>query len=413
MRWEQGMLILENASVFDGLSADLMDGAHVVVEDGRIRAVDTGVPPAGGEHIDLAGRMLMPGLIDCHVHLVATSANLGVLDREPATLTALKAREISEAMLNRGFTSVRDAGGADRGLALATEQGLIRGPRVFYSGRALSQTGGHADGRALVDGVESCACCLAVVRFAHIADGVDEVRRAARSELRLGATQIKIMASGGVASPSDPIWNLQYSEEEIRAAVWEATSWRTYVMAHAYTPEAIARCVRFGVRSIEHGNLIDRETAMLMAEHGAWLVPTLVTYDSLHRYGSDYGLPAVSAAKVDDVRLQGLEALAIARDAGVAIAFGTDLLGGMHKDQNHEFIIRAEVQSPLEILKSATSDAARLLQREGELGVIAPGARADLIAVDGNPFDDIALMDGQGETIPLVVKGGQVLKHAL
>ena len=407
------MLVLKNARLFDGVAAELREGLHVVVEDGRIRAVDAGAPPAGGDTLDLAGRTLMPGLIDCHVHLVATSANLGVLEREPATLTALKAREISQGMLNRGFTSVRDAAGADRGLALATEQGLIAGPRIFYSGRALSQTGGHADGRSLVDGVESCACCLSVVKFAHIADGVDEVRRAARNELRLGATQIKIMASGGVASPSDPIWNLQYSEEEIRAAVWEATSWRTYVMAHAYTPEAIARCVRFGVRSIEHGNLIDAATAALMAEHDAWLVPTLVTYDSLHRYGPEYGLPKVSAAKVDDVRLQGLEALAIAAKAGVNIAFGTDLLGGMHKDQSREFVIRAEVQSPHDILKSATSDAARLLQREGELGIVAPGALADLIAVDGNPLEDLALLDGQGEAIPLVMKGGQVMKNAL
>lgn len=405
-------LVLRNARLFDGVSNALRDDVHVVVEDGRVKAVEEGRAPAG-DGFDLAGRVLMPGLIDCHVHLVATSANLGVLEREPATLTALKAKQIAEAMLHRGFTAVRDAGGADRGLALATEQGLIAGPRVFYSGRALSQTGGHADGRAMVDGVESCACCLSVVKFAHIADGVDEVRRAARAELRLGATQIKIMASGGVASPSDPIWNLQYSEDEIRAAVWEAESWRTYVMAHAYTPEAISRCVRFGVRSIEHGNLIDRETAALMAEHGAWLVPTLVTYDSLHRYGREYGLPVVSAAKVDDVRLQGLEALAIAKDAGVNIAFGTDLLGGMHKDQSHEFAIRAEVQTPFEILKSATSDAARLLQREGELGTVAPGALADLIAVDGNPLEDVAVLEGQGEAIPLVLKNGQVMKSLL
>ena len=404
---------LTNARLFDGVNSELRDGAFVLVEDGRIREIGDGMAPDADNVIDLGGRTLMPGLIDCHVHLVATSANLGVLEREPATLTALKAREIAEAMLNRGFTSVRDAGGADRGLALATEQGLIAGPRVFYSGRALSQTGGHADGRALVDGVESCACCLSIVKFAHIADGVVEVRRAARAELRLGATQIKIMASGGVASPSDPIWNLQYSEEEIRAAVWEATSWRTYVMAHAYTPEAISRCVRFGVRSIEHGNLIDAPTAALMAGHGAWLVPTLVTYDSLHRYGVEYGLPAVSAAKVDDVRLQGLEALSLARQAGVNIAFGTDLLGGMHKDQSREFVIRSEVQTPLEILKSATSDAARLLQREGELGVVAEGALADLIAVDGDPLADISLLDGQGEAIALVIKGGAVMRNAL
>ena len=256
-------------------------------------------------------------------------------------------------------------------------------------------------------------CPTADADFATIADGVDEVRKAARTELKRGATQIKIMASGGVASPSDPIWNLQYSEEEIAAAVWEATSWRTYVMAHAYTPEAISRSVRLGVRSIEHGNLIDEATAKLMAQHDAWLVPTLVTYDSLHRDGGEYGLPAVSLAKVDDVRLQGIEALAIAKKAGVNIGFGTDLLGGMHKDQSAEFKIRSEVQTPAEILKSATSENAKLLRQEGRLGSIVEGAHADLIAVRGNPLDNLELLEGQGAHLDLIMKGGIAFKNEL
>lgn len=405
--------VLKDCSIFDGLSDGLLEDGYVVIEDGAIREVGSGVAPAGDQIMDLGGRTLLPGLIDAHVHLIATSADLGSIGRDPASLTAHRAGAIAEAMLMRGFTTVRDAGGADWGLDLAIKEGLIKGPRLFYSGRPLSQTGGHGDGSSRTRDWAICTCCSTAADFATIADGVDEVRKAARTELKRGATQIKIMASGGVASPSDPIWNLQYSEEEIAAAVWEATSWRTYVMAHAYTPEAISRSVRLGVRSIEHGNLIDEATAKLMAQHDAWLVPTLVTYDSLHRDGGEYGLPAVSLAKVDDVRLQGIEALAIAKKAGVNIGFGTDLLGGMHKDQSAEFKIRSEVQTPAEILKSATSENAKLLRQEGRLGSIVEGAHADLIAVRGNPLDNLELLEGQGAHLDLIMKGGIAFKNEL
>ncbi len=403
--------VLSNGLLFDGLSDRLVQGGYVVIEGDRIIEVGEGGAPDGDLIIDLDGRVLMPGLIDAHVHLLATTADVGAIGDDPASLTALRGGKIAEAMLNRGFTTVRDAGGADWGMAMAIEEGLIAGPRLFYSGRVLSQTGGHGDARPRVYDWSNCQCCLPNVQFTAIADGVDEVRKAARTELRRGASQIKIMASGGVASPTDPIWNLQYSEEEIAAAVWEAESWRTYVMAHAYTPEAISRCLSLGVRSIEHGNLIDRPTLELMKEKDAWLVPTLVTYDSLHRYGAEYGLPPVSVAKVDDVRTQGLDALAMAKDVGVNIGFGTDLLGGMHKDQSNEFAIRTQVMDPVEVLRQATSANARLLNQEGQLGVLAPGAFADVIAVDGNPLDDISCLDGQGEAISLIMKAGVAVNN--
>ncbi|MBT3333708.1 MAG: amidohydrolase family protein [Rhodospirillaceae bacterium] len=406
------LTVLHNALLFDGQSPDLVDDTYVVIEDDRIKEVGQGgVVPKGDQVIDLGGQVLMPGLIDAHVHLIATTADLGSIGNDPASLTAMRGGRIAEGMLQRGFTAVRDAGGADWGMAMAIEEGLIAGPRLFYSGRVLSQTGGHGDSRPRVYDWEGCQCCLPSAQFTAIADGVDEVRKAARTELRRGATQIKIMASGGVASPTDPIWNLQYSEEEIAAAVWEATSWRTYVMAHAYTPEAISRCVRLGVRSIEHGNLIDRASLELMREKDAWLVPTLVTYNSLHKYGADYGLPPVSVAKVDDVRIQGLEALALAHEMGVNIGLGTDLLGGMHKDQSNEFVIRAQVMPEVDVLRSATSQNAKLLNMEGELGVVASGAYADLIAVRGNPLEDISCLDGQGEALSLILKGGVILKN--
>lgn len=279
-----GRMILTDCTLLDGTSADLREGMHILIEDNRIREVsETPITAAGAQIIDLKGKTLMPGLIDAHVHLIATSLNLGQLAYEPVSLTMARARHIAEGMLQRGFTTIRDAAGADWGLAAAIEQGLIAGPRVFYAGRALSQTGGHGDFRPRTWDADSCACCTSGAQFSVIADGMPAVQKAAREELRRGATQIKIMASGGVASPTDPVWNVQYSEDEIRAIVWEARSWRAYVMAHAYTPEAMVRCVRNGVRSIEHGNLIDQPTAAFLASEGAFLVPTLVTYEALHR----------------------------------------------------------------------------------------------------------------------------------
>jgi imidazolonepropionase-like amidohydrolase len=407
-------IVLQHCTLLDGTSPDLREGMHVLVEEERIREVsDRPLTAPEAQVIDLKGKTLMPGLIDAHAHLIATTLNLGQLALEPVTLTTARARLIAEGMLQRGFTTIRDASGADWGLAAAIAYGLIDGPRLFYAGRALSQTGGHGDFRPRTWEADHCACCMAGAQFAVIADGVPAVQQAAREELRRGATQIKIMASGGVASPTDPVWNLQYSEDEIRAIVWEARAWRTYVMAHAYTPEAIVRCVRNGVRSIEHGNLIDRETAALMAREHAFLVPTLVTYEALHREGKQWGLPQVSIDKIKDVREAGLQSLEYARAAGVKMGFGTDLLGETHHYQSLEFSIRAQVLSPFEVLQSATTVNAELLQRPGELGVLTPGALADMLVVDGNPLNDLSLLQEQGKHLLLIMKGGKLFKNAL
>ena len=251
-----------------------------------------------------------------------------------------------------------------------------------------------------------CGCCAPTQAIGVIADGVDEVRKAVRGELKRGAHAIKIMASGGVASPSDPIYALQYSDEEIACAVWEASAWRSYVLAHAYTPESIHRAVRLGVRSIEHANLIDTPTAEYMAARQAFAVPTLVTYEALAEEGPALGLPPESMAKLDGVRVAGLGSLEILDRAGVRMGFGTDLLGAMHRRQSDEFVIRRQVLPAAAVLRSATSINAALLQKEGELGVIAPGALADLILVDGDPLADIGVLTGRGERIPFVMKGG-------
>ena len=408
------LVLFRNGKLFDGLAGESRGGMEVLVENDRIKEVsDTPIAAGDARVVDLGGRTLMPGLIDAHFHAVAADPNISQVENMPPSLIAQYSRGFLEASLGRGFTTIRDAGGADYGLARAIETGLIAGPRLFYSGRALSQTGGHGDFRPYEQGHALCSCGLGARVFSRIVDGVAEVRRAARDELRKGAAQIKIMASGGVASPSDPAWVLQFSEEEIRAVVWEAHSWRTYVMAHAYTPQAIRRCVEYGVRSIEHGNLIDAETAAYVAEQGAFVVPTLCTYDALSKHGAALGFPKVSLEKVDSVRTAGLEALELLRAAGVKIGFGTDLLGAMHEHQLSEFAIRAQVLPAADILRQATSINAELLNRSGDLGVVATGALADLIVVDGDPVADIGLLSGQGEAVLMVMKGGAVYKDLM
>ncbi len=409
-----GQLLVDNATLLEPAVGELRPGASLLIEDERVVEVALDgralrASAADARRIDAAGRTLMPGLIDAHVHAVLTTLDLAALEKRPVTLVAQEARLLLEAMLRRGFTTVRDAGGSDWGLAEAVDRGLVRGPRLLFSGRVLSQTGGHGDFRPRDDAPDLCGCRIYTNGFSHVADGVPAVRKAAREELRRGASQVKIMASGGVASPSDPIWNLQYSSEEMEAIVEEAQSWRTYVMAHAYTPEAIARAARAGVRSIEHGNLIDRETAALLAECGAFLVPTLVTYFKIDELGRALGFPEVSQRKVRDVLDAGLASLEIARDAGVPMGFGTDLLGETHRFQNEEFRIRAEVLSPLEVLRSATTVNAELLNRTGEIGTLAPGAYGDLLLVDGNPLEDVTLLAEPEKHVALVVKGGEVV----
>jgi imidazolonepropionase-like amidohydrolase len=246
-----------------------------------------------------------------------------------------------------------------------------------------------------------------------LADGVDEVRRAVREQLRQGADHIKIMVSGGVASPYDPLDSLQYTTDEIRAAVEEAAVFKRYVCAHAYAAEAVARAVEAGVRVIEHGNLLDAPTAKLMADRGAFLVPTLVAYDGIARHGGRWGMGAESLEKNQVVMAAGLRSLELARAAGVRMAFGSDLLGQLQPDQSKEFAIRSQVLSPLEILRSATLVGAELLGRTGELGVVAPGALADLLVVDGDPLRDLTLLQGQGERLSLIMKAGALYKNRL
>jgi imidazolonepropionase-like amidohydrolase len=268
------MILFEHADILDAASGTLLKDRFVLVEGDTIsRVSEQPISAPGARVVDARGRVLMPGLIDCHVHVLASMLNIGRLARMPNVLAVLRAVPILRGMLMRGFTTVRDAGGADWSLAEAVRTGTVQGPRIFPAGRALSQTGGHGDFRERSDVIEPCPCTPKVGAIGRVVDGVDAIRRAVREEIQMGATQIKIMASGGVASPTDPIHYLGFSEDEVRAAVEEASNADTYVMAHAYTGRAIARAVRCGVRTIEHGNLVDAEAARVMADHGAIAVP--------------------------------------------------------------------------------------------------------------------------------------------
>lgn len=407
-------VIFSNARLLDGTQDMAIPDRHVLVDGGVIREVsDRPISASGARVVDLAGKTLMPGLIDCHVHVIATTTNLSLNAELPNTLVALRSARIMHGMLMRGFTSVRDLGGADYGLVMAVEQGLIEAPRLVICGKALSQTGGHTDYRGRYHSRDVEWYRDRAGSLGRIVDGVADVRRACREEIKGGADFIKIMANGGVSSPSDPIAFLGLSSEEVAAAVEEARNAQTYVAAHVYTDEAIRRAVELGVRSVEHANLITPSTARLVKERGAYVVPTNVTFDRLAKEGASFGLPPESVAKIEDVREQGLAALEVLHDAGVMMAYGSDLLGEMHHHQSDEFILRGERLPAIEVIRSATVNAAKVLRQEGRLGVIAAGAHADLIVVDGDPLEDLTLLTGQGRHMPAIMKAGRFVKDVL
>jgi imidazolonepropionase-like amidohydrolase len=409
-----GSYLFTGGRFLDPRRDELIDGIELLVEDNLVKEVsDRPITTAGAQRIDIGSRTLMPGLIDAHIHLVLTEVNLQMLADVPLTLLAAKGSVAMRAMLERGFTTLRDTGGADWGIKAAVEQGLFVGPRLFIAGQPLSQTGGHGDFRKRTQTQTFCACCSGLTWASRVADGVPDVIKAARDELRKGADHIKLMVSGGVASQLDPLESLQYRIDEIEAAVEEATRWGTYVCAHAYSPEAIARAVRAGVRTIEHGNLIDVPTAALMAERGAFLVPTLVTYDAMRRRGRDYGLSPYSLAKNEVVLEAGMRSLETARNAGVKIGFGSDLLGQLQNEHCGEFMLRGEAMSAPEVIRSATLVNAEIVQQMGKLGELVPGAFADLLVVDGNPYQDLSVFRSDGGRLDGIMANGAFVRNRM
>jgi imidazolonepropionase-like amidohydrolase len=409
-------LLVRNATVFDSGAGRLRPGCQIVIEGERIAFVgETAVQvDDAAQVIDAGGRVVLPGLIDAHVHVVAASHDLSGLALQPPSLVTAQSSQILHGMLQRGFTTVRDAAGADFGLQEAVARGLFEGPRLFIAGFPISQTGGHADMRPKgVRQREFFCTCAGLGLIGAIADGVGEVRRAVREQVRNGANQIKIMAGGGVSSPTDPLEGTQFSVEELRAACEEAEAANLYAMAHAYSPRAVTRAVQAGVRSIEHGNLIDAATARVMKAHGAYLVPTLATYVALVDEGERLGWSADMLDKLKRVHARGIESLQIARAEGVPIVFGTDLLGHMHPRQGIEFELRLGAMSPVEVLQSATIVAARLMRQEGQLGELRAGAWADLLVVDGDPTQELSMLSDAQRGPRLVMKAGRVYRDRL
>jgi imidazolonepropionase-like amidohydrolase len=404
--------LFRNAHILDAERGDYLPESSVLVEGDRILEVGgADIRAREVQRFDLRGLTLMPGLIDAHVHVTAVTADLAQLSEwSPAYVTARAAR-VLWGMLRRGFTTVRDVGGAEYGLAQALDEGYLEGPRLIFGGKALSQTGGHGDFRS--PGRQAYDRCHGSPARAVICDGVDEVRKAAREELRRGAHHLKLLLSGGVASPTDRVDSVQFSREEIRAAVEEAEAANRYVVGHAYTSRAINRGLECGVRSIEHGNLMDESSLPYFQESGAFYVPTLATYAALAARGREFGLPEHSHRKVFEVLDAGLHALELAHRAQLPLVYGTDLLGGMHDEQLSEFTLRRQVQPPAAILRSATTTAARLLRMEGQVGVVAPGASADLLVVEGDPLQDLAVLTDPERRLKLVMARGRLCVNHL
>jgi len=396
-----------NVTLRDGRIVQISEGPNETVT-GAVMGAVTGDPNPTRE-IDASSLTLLPGLIDAHFHPVSASFDISAVDRSHPSLRALDARQHLESALMRGFTTVRDAGGGDIGLVRATELGLIRGPRLLIAGKALSQTGGHGDMRP-ADAVPVCSCGYSGALSA-VVDGPDQMRHAVREQLRQGASQIKLFVSGGVLSPTDPLWMNQFTDEEIRAAVDEAETRRTYVMAHAHTADAVLRCIRNGVRSIEHGTLMNRESADAVAAAGAFVVPTLAVVDALRQDSAR--LPPGAGEKLAMIADQNAESLEICIAAGVKLGLGTDLFGPLRDRQAHEFAVRGRVQSAADIIHSATRVNAELINMAGQIGTIAPGACADIIGVDGDPFSDLSVLGEPERHLKLVIRGGEVVLNRL
>ncbi|CZR69766.1 related to linoleate diol synthase [Phialocephala subalpina] len=404
-------IVFARANVINPVDGSVQEDVSVYVAGGHIKTIskaDELENTEGVHHVDLDGKFLCPGLIDCHVHLVAVpgASDLESTAHMSSAIAALRMPYLCGQMLDRGFTSVRDCGGAQAALKQAIDENLVRGPQLFIAGHGLSQSGGSGEERSIHDHKQSC--CGAVLAVARICDGVPECMKAAREELRCGADFIKIFAGGGVTSPTGSLDNLNFSVGEIAAIVNVAKNAGTYVTAHAYTPQAIRQAIELGVRGIEHGNFIDESTAKLMAEKSVFLTPTLVAYAAVEAFPFPNFLPPASAAKAKGVLEAGLRSLKIASEAGVTLCYGSDLLGPLHDAQTHEFSLRRRVLTDLKVLQSATVNAARMMGQD-KLGALRPGFLADFIILNKNPLEDVTILDDPDRHLLAVVKGGRVV----
>lgn len=412
------MHVLTNGRIFDGEGDGLIDGVSIFVRGGEIVEVSDRPPsPDDGMVFDCKGGTLLPGLIDAHVHAFAFTADPHEADQAPETLLGCWSGYMLGRMLDRGFTTVRDAGGGDFGLAQALDRGYVRGPRLYYCGRALCQTGGGFDTRNHRDASNparhklECGCGY-YSAFAAVCDGVDDVRKAIRENLRRGASFVKFFGSGDVTTTGSRVQAMEYSDEEIAVIVDESNRHGVYCTAHVHPDHAIARAIRLGVPCLEHGSLISPETARMAASEGTFIVPTVAVVDAFARRADEVGLQPETRAKLEYVRERLQEGLSHMREAGVRIGLGSDLLGKLESDQMRELDLRAAVFSPVEILRQATSTNAEIIGEKGRLGVIRAGAFADIILVDGDPTTDIGAISDEAR-ITMVMKAGRFEKGGI
>ncbi|KAI9632760.1 uncharacterized protein MKK02DRAFT_41070 [Dioszegia hungarica] len=412
---------LINATIVDAAGGKLMDGEYAIrVEKGEIVSVDAQKGARldnGVKQIDVKGKFICPGLIDAHVHVCAVPgvATMGDMVRLNPQVVTLRSTYILKGMLQRGFTTVRDTGGATKFIANAISEGLIEGPRLFQCGKALSQTGGHGDLLPGQSGGDGTGCCGGNhAAYGRTADGVPACLKAVREELKQGADFIKIMLGGGVSSETDAIDTIQYSPDEVRAIT--SSAWqmgKKMCTAHAYTAEAINHAIDNGVKGIEHGNLLDKPTAERMAKEGVYLTPTLSCYGIMLRKPFEDFLSPDCRDKSVEVMQDGLTALKIANEAGVTICYGSDLLISMQALQTEEFTVRASVIDSPTLLKQATINPAKMLKQEGRLGLIAKGAIADILVLEKNPLEDITVLDRPELYLKAVFKEGKLYKGDL
>lgn len=399
--------VIRNGHVLDTRTMQFSDATSVCIEDGLI--VSLGEKISGDHEVDARGGYVMPGFIDAHVHFRLTTLNFRAMERWSEVEFGIAMARLSSQTLRRGFTTVRDLGGDIEGLMRAVASGMAEGPRMVRAGRMISQTGGHGDVEGGELPVPECACQMRHSAFGIVADGADAVRKAARHNLREGSNFLKIHVSGGVASPRDPLDSIQYTPAEIAAVVQEARNRHTYVAAHAYSPESIIMAVENGVRTIEHGNLLNDAAAKAMVDTGAILVPTLATYEAMDEVGARLGMPKSNLEKNKVVFEAGLSALEIARRNGVTIGFGTDLIGETQARQRREFAIRAEVETAQQILHAMYVVNAELTGSLVPIGVVEPDAVGDLVISRVNPLDDIRGLAADDAVTQVIQKGRPVL----